>query len=503
MLTQAWEPLATELACASCDNEVSRLLSRLLEQSEGGAPPTNAKDLAVFIGCDTRPSAGELVAAAKAGVEAMGLHVLDLGEVSTPQLHFQVASINSHKLKWSPPTHGLAASAVLAQPASTPPSSSLTDPLSLDLYFDSMLSGFEQLLPAASSSSSSSAADTLYVDCANGVGAKQLAKAAERLSKSGIKLVLINDGAPGHCGLNNKCGADYVQKEKVAPAGFESVPAGSRCCSIDGDADRLVYFTLDEPASTSGQRRVGLLDGDKVAALTALLVRDLIAGLPAEEAAHVKVGVVQTAYANGASTTYLTQDLGLEVACTKTGVKHLHEVAHSYDVGVYFEANGHGTALFSKPLLSRLAQLEDSNPAAKQLLALSRVINQSVGDALSCILAVELALRRKGWDCAAWQGLYTDLPSRQTKLGVKDRAAITTTDAERKCVKPAGLQDAVDAAVKEAGPQARAFVRPSGTEDCVRVYAEAAGTQAAADALALKVMQAVWDLAGGTGPRPE
>jgi hypothetical protein len=38
-------------------------------------------------------------------------------------------------------------------------------------------------------------------------------------------------------------------------------------------------------------------------------------------------------------------------------------------------------------------QLEDSNPSAKQLLALSRVINQSVGDALSCVLAVELALR--------------------------------------------------------------------------------------------------------------
>jgi phosphoacetylglucosamine mutase len=30
-----------------------------------------------------------------------------------------------------------------------------------------------------------------------------------------------------------------------------------------------------------------------------------------------------------------------------TGVKHLHKAAKEYDVGVYFEANGHGTVLMS------------------------------------------------------------------------------------------------------------------------------------------------------------
>ena len=41
------------------------------------------------------------------------------------------------------------------------------------------------------------------------------------------------------------------------------------------------------------------------------------------------------------------ESLGLETRCTPTGVKHLHPVAESFDVGVYFEANGHGTAVFS------------------------------------------------------------------------------------------------------------------------------------------------------------
>lgn len=35
------------------------------------------------------------------------------------------------------------------------------------------------------------------------------------------------------------------------------------------------------------------------------------------------------------------------VACVKTGVKHLHHKAAEYDIGVYFEANGHGTVSFN------------------------------------------------------------------------------------------------------------------------------------------------------------
>jgi hypothetical protein len=41
----------------------------------------------------------------------------------------------------------------------------------------------------------------------------------------------------------------------------------------------------------------------------------------------------------------------IECACVPTGVKHLHHKATEYDIGVYFEANGHGTvnSLFFSP----------------------------------------------------------------------------------------------------------------------------------------------------------
>ena len=81
-----------------------------------------------------------------------------------------------------------------------------------------------------------------------------------------------------------------------------------------------------------------------------------------------------------------------------------------------------------------------------------------------------------------------------------ERTVIRTTDAERKCVSPAGLQDAIDRLVS-ADPSYRSFVRPSGTEDAVRVYAEA-DTREQADQLALDVCKVVFDMAGGVGHRP-
>lgn len=63
---------------------------------------------------------------------------------------------------------------------------------------------------------------------------------------------------------------------------------------------------------------------------------------------NLKLGLVQTAYANGASTEYIQGTLHVPVACVPTGVKHLHHRAQEFDIGVYFEANGHGTVVFSE-----------------------------------------------------------------------------------------------------------------------------------------------------------
>lgn len=70
-----------------------------------------------------------------------------------------------------------------------------------------------------------------------------------------------------------------------------------------------------------------------------------------------QIGVVQTAYANGASTKYIANTLAVPTAIAKTGVKYVHAEAVKFDVGVYFESNGHGTVVFSQELLAYLEQV--------------------------------------------------------------------------------------------------------------------------------------------------
>ena len=67
---------------------------------------------------------------------------------------------------------------------------------------------------------------------------------------------------------------------------------------MDGDADRIMYFYLND----KGQFR--MLDGDKIGALVAAFVGELTKAAGLDE--KIKVGIVQTAYANGASTKYLS-----------------------------------------------------------------------------------------------------------------------------------------------------------------------------------------------------
>lgn len=58
----------------------------------------------------------------------------------------------------------------------------------------------------------------------------------------------------------------------------------------------------------------------------------------------------------------------------------------------------------------------EQHKATLILLSLSKLINQAVGDALSCLLLVEVILQHMGWSIHMWNELYQDLPSRQLKV---------------------------------------------------------------------------------------
>jgi phosphoacetylglucosamine mutase len=189
--------------------------------------------------------------------------------------------------------------------------------------------------------------------------------------------------------------------------------------------------------------------------------------------------------------------LQLPVVITKTGVKHLHHAALEFDIGIYFEANGHGTVLFSERYHQVVAAASNKNPI---LSALPKLIHPAVGDALSDMLLIDVMLQSLHcWTLQDWNGkLYTDLPSRQLKVKVEDRLLVQCNENETKCLHPATLQPALDQAMASV-PNGRAFVRASGTKNVVRVYAEAA-TRDQADKLATQVAKLVHELCGGVGP---
>lgn len=341
MLHPDWEPFAQSFANADLSD-----LSSQLQEFMSAKQIDWQKPAMVIIGRDTRSSSNRLAAAAADGVGCFSGEVIDLGLLTTPQLHFVVRCKND-------PSYGDG---------------------SEDGYYEKLVNAFHAL------NSHSPEGGQRYdrfvsVDCANGVGALKMAKVQERISDL-LTIRLESTGVTGK--LNERCGADYVKLHQKPPDDISLEP-GTRYASFDGDADRIVYFFVDPAPDQQSDVVFHLLDGDKIATLIVLYVDKLLSasGLRSK----LSVCLIQSAYANGSSTIYAQQKLGVETDCVPTGVKYLHSRAHDFDVAVYFEANGHGTVLFSEKARLLIRESGASgNEDGKQLSLLMDLINQ-----VSCV----------------------------------------------------------------------------------------------------------------------
>ncbi|KAK4685783.1 phosphoacetylglucosamine mutase, partial [Tremellales sp. Uapishka_1] len=460
MLDPNWEHHATTLSnCPSTSSLISTFTTLLTHLHIDLHAPAS-----VVFARDTRPSGKELVAAMTKGLQCFpDAKIVDLGVTTTPILHYVVKATNDKTGEYGVPT--------------------------IEGYMDKTAKSFKTLV------GNRAPLPILYVDCANGVGSPALNKLSIHL-RGLISFRQLNNSITLPGALNSQCGADFVKtSQKLPPSMVQSQvlsSSESRACSFDGDADRVIYYYVND----HGKFR--MLDGDKIAVMVAMYLRELVekTKLGSE---GLEVGCVQTAYANGSSTKFL-KSRNIPITCVSTGVKHLHHAAQRYDIGVYFEANGHGTVLFSPSTISTLKTASPTSPdaanAIKNLLAFSDLINQAVGDALSDMLLVEVVLAHRGWGAPEWDAAYEDLPNRLLKVEVPDRNIFATTDAERKLTAPGGLQGEIEKEMRKFD-QGRAFVRPSGTEDCVRVYAEAKNA-VEAEALASTVAELVRHASGLT-----
>lgn len=438
MLSLEWEPLVEGFCNIHDKNQILNELDVIIESHKIDLVRTNS-DARILIGMDTRPSSEALASLVKQGLEAWSplVSYIDYGHLTTPALHYLVAESTKRQIVEMP----------------------------LQAYYQQLISGLVEMFNSSHQSTVTDSVQSyspseLVIDCANGIGYETMQYLCkdENFSKC-LKIELINTGD----GILNKlCGADYVKTMHLPPSGADDI--NKRYASLDGDADRLVYFYLDNDGKGL---RLNLLDGDKIMALYALYLKDLLKASQLE--GQLSLGVVQTAYANGSSTDFISKELGINVDCVDTGVKNLHKQATRYDLGIYFEANGHGTIWLSDK--ARAAANESSDMT--ELKQLMEIIVNYTGDAVSDILVVETILRKFNWNIRRWFELYQDRPSSLIKVQVKDRNRLKTINAARTCIEPEGLQSFIDSAVAGFGQGARCFARASGTEDYVRIYAEA------------------------------
>jgi phosphoacetylglucosamine mutase len=338
MLSADWEPYIEEFANCRDPAEACRQVKKLISEKGIRADiPAH-----VVLGRDTRPSSFDLFESACRGVEAFGGIVHDIGTVTTPQLHFVVREMNKRRI---------------LNPEQFPVARD-----GLESYYTIISEGYLQLKATAPRSYP----DKIIIDCSNGIGARSVVSLGNVLSELNPDSIYfdvrnsIGDGA-----VNEGCGAELVQKEQRPPLSVSAEDDNNEIlCSFDGDADRIVFHSFD----TSSKWH--LADGDKIACLLASLLKEEmeVTGL----LPSITMGVVQTAYANGSSTHYL-RSKDIPVLFTKTGVKYLHRKAHeAFDVGVYFEANGHGTVLFSETFSRAISQWSDSLVTIEDRVALGR-----------------------------------------------------------------------------------------------------------------------------------
>jgi phosphoacetylglucosamine mutase len=363
----------------------------------------------VVVGRDSRSSGPLILKELLRGLEQVD--IIDMDFVTTPQLHFATFAVNQNG------------------PA-------LREKLLSD-YFH-FIESYKEIVGEKR---------PIRIDCACGIGQVLLEKLNTIFDiKKAINLL-------GEGPLNEGSGADFVKSIKSCPKNCECKGNGI-VYSFDGDADRLIAHYLDEDGTFC------LLDGDFMAALFAFYIGTLL------KETDLKMAVVHTAYSNGAFMEFLDKN-GIQRVCVPTGVKHLHEAASKFDIGVYFEANGHGTVLFSEQI--------DWKKYPK-LQKLKKIFNQLVGDAMTDLLGVEAVLHLLNWTHKEWYSIYSEIPNRLFKIQVPNKDLYKPVFSEECLEEPKQVQDQINSILnKYTG--SRAFVRPSGTENILRLYVEARNSE--------------------------
>lgn len=430
MLDESWENSSDELVNCN-DDDFNLIVNKIFRNNSNSKSIDEAIAGNVIIGRDTRESGNMLVENITKVLKAYKCNIIDYGIASCPEMHFVVRKCNEHNKV-----------------------------VDKSMYLNHIYENYLQLCKITNNTIG------FGIDTANGVGRVKIEEILKKDPSFGVKILNEDTGI-----LNKDCGADFIKTKGIIPKLKKT--EYSLCASFDGDVDRLILYTKDS-----------ILDGDAQSVFIAEMIRNEMI----KENIKAKIGVVLSHYSNMGAMDYLRNN-GFEVVLAQTGVKNFVKEARNYDVGIYFEPNGHGSVTFSKQFRNTVEEIKTPT-ILKNII---EMFDPCVGDALANLLVLKGTLRTVE-DLRKYKENY----SRLMTVKIKDKNMIKVD--QNNLVLTPDIQKKIDEEVLTY--KGRSFVRPSGTEDLVRIFAEAP-VESDCDKLALKVAQIVYDNCEGMGPHPE
>ncbi|EOB11938.1 Phosphoacetylglucosamine mutase [Nosema bombycis CQ1] len=440
MLDNSWERCSDELVNCE-DKDFSNVLNKIFRKNSNFGDVDDGVTGHVVVGRDTRESGIEIIESIKKELQQVDCTVEDYGVVTTPEMHFLIRQCNLEN-KF----------------------------VNKSEYITSLVKKYLRLSELTNNNIFT------YVDTSNGVVGLKFVE-MESLINEKLDYMILNekDGV-----LNQNCGADFVKTKMMPPIITSDVLRAKTkglYVSFDGDADRLIMFNFENDFT--------IFDGDAQASFLANQFELLINQIDAQ----LTIGIILSYYSNDAVFNEIKRFKTLRKT---TGVKNFVKAARKYDIGIYFEPNGHGSVVFSN---TAFKTFESGDTTQHEILRImSQMFDPSIGDALANFLVFKALIKS-----ADTIKTYQDYPSRLMTVKVKDKNLIQVNKSNEVLI-PTNLQELINSEAKKFN--GRSFVRPSGTEDLVRIYAESPNASDT-DFLAVKVAQHVYDNCEGVGDHPE
>lgn len=351
----------------------------------------NKTNFKLIIGKDTRETGKEIINLISKGIKKVAnCNIIDVGYITTPIIHF--LSINYKKINNKQQAIKF-----------------------IEEYSQNIKNTKIKYKP--------------YIDCSGGVGGTIL----EKNLNNNLKLVCT----PQDNILNYNCGSDFLMNSKKLPDVL-NIMNNIYGCSLDGDADRSVFWTKK-------RNKLFILDGDYQLLLLSLFLKKK----------NINLVAITTSYCNGAAIELLKQN-NIDVKITATGMKNLIEEAEKHENTVYFESNGHGTMKIKEEIILKNGQ--------------KLVYNNLIGDGIYNIFTFFQILEELDMDMEDWYNLYKKIPNCQFKIPSDKFPELEMNNIGNIIMKPSYIQEKLDIISQEY--KGRVFVRPSGTEPVVRFYCE-------------------------------